>query len=147
MLTLYRCTAQYWQGEIDVDWNGTLILTTREGSEYKFPTQGTVHRVDAAKVVAVCEPSPNVDGTPVTVTASSATTTMMPSNVPQPAATGGGQSNDSVAGSSTGATAGIVLGTVAIVALLGSLAFIFAYKWRRNGKGRFPKHHYESETE
>lgn len=53
-----RCTAQYWAGDAQIDWTGTMHLTLKEDDSKKFsyPTSGSLKRVSSSRVMASCEP-------------------------------------------------------------------------------------------
>ncbi|KAJ1325266.1 hypothetical protein MN608_09977 [Microdochium nivale] len=52
----WRCTASFYQGNLDVEWTGDLVLIDNDGYEHRIGTSGSVKSVDASKVISNCEP-------------------------------------------------------------------------------------------
>lgn len=50
------CEARVWEGTLDLRWEGTFTLTTKDGLSASFPTSGTVQRVAVGKVTHECRP-------------------------------------------------------------------------------------------
>ena len=50
------CEARVWEGRLDLRWEGTFTLTTKDGLSASFPTSGTVQRVAVGKVTHECRP-------------------------------------------------------------------------------------------
>ncbi|KAH8896419.1 hypothetical protein GQ53DRAFT_852643 [Thozetella sp. PMI_491] len=51
----YRPKEVYWEGKLDVDWTGTLVMVTSDGRTYRFPTNGSMKRVAVSKIIPSCE--------------------------------------------------------------------------------------------
>ncbi|KAK4663875.1 uncharacterized protein QC763_502020 [Podospora pseudopauciseta] len=49
------CTAQVWSGNLNIGWDGVLVLDTGV-RVYRIPTRGTLKRVDVSEVISQCSP-------------------------------------------------------------------------------------------